>query len=62
MNTQKSDYFSAAECALHEVIHRYFKEDSERLLFGVLLCEFSTKNTLKVVNSGFPPALSICSN
>lgn len=60
MSTQKSDYFSAAECALHEVIHRYFKEDSERLLFGVLLCEFSTTNTWKIMGSGFPPALTVC--
>jgi len=58
MSTEKSDYFSEAECALHEVMQRYFKKDSERLLFGVLLCEWSTINTWKITDSGFPPALT----
>lgn len=52
-------YFNETECLLHRVMHQYFNTGTEGyLMFGVLLCEWSDKNTLRIINSGFPPALT----
>lgn len=51
--------FSEVEYNLHKVMHMYFINESDYLMFGVLLCEWDSSNILRILNSGFPPALTI---
>lgn len=52
-------YFSEIECLLHRIMHKYFYTGTEDyLMFGVLLCEWSDENTSRIINCGFPPALT----
>jgi hypothetical protein len=51
--------FTQAESTLHALMHKYFDNETEYyLMFGILLCEWSDESTLKIINSGFPPALT----
>jgi hypothetical protein len=51
--------FTQAEKILHDLMHIYFDTETEDyLMFGVLLCEWSDESTLRIINSGFPPALT----
>lgn len=52
-------YFSETERLLHRVMHMYFDEKTDDyFIFGVLLCEWNDESTLKIIKSGFPPALT----
>ncbi len=52
-------YFSETELLLHRVMHMYFDEKTDDyLIFGILLCEWNDENTARIINSGFPPALT----
>jgi len=52
-------YFNDTECLLHQIMHMYFNNKTEHyLLYAVLLCEWSQENILRIVNSGFPPAIT----
>lgn len=51
--------FTQTERALHAVMRQYFQTQTEEyLMFGVLLCEWSDESTSRIINSGFPPALT----
>lgn len=51
--------YTQTEKTLHDLMHRYFDIGTEDyLMFGVLLCEWSDESTLKIIKSGFPPALT----
>lgn len=51
--------FTHIEKTLHDLMHRYFDTETEDyMMFGVLLCEWSDESTSRIINSGFPPALT----
>lgn len=51
--------FTQTEKTLHDLMHKYFDTGTEDyVMFGVLLCEWSDENTSRIINSGFPPALT----
>lgn len=51
--------FSGIENSLHRVMHIYFDDKTgDYFMFGVLLCEWSDESTLRIIKSGFPPALT----
>lgn len=51
--------FTQTEKTLHDLMQKYFNPGTEDyLMFGVLLCEWSDRSTLKIIKSGFPPALT----
>lgn len=52
-------YFSDLEILLHDLMHKYFIDEADYLMFGVLLCEWSSSNLSRIIKSGFPPALTI---
>ena len=44
---------------MHDLMHKYFDTGTEDyVMFGVLLCEWSDESTSRIINSGFPPALT----
>lgn len=52
-------YFSETERLLHRMMHMYFdKKADDYIMFGVLLYEWSDESTSRIINSGFPPALT----
>lgn len=52
-------FFTQTEKTLHALMHRYFNSQTEDyLMFSVLLCEWSDESTSRIINSGFPPALT----
>lgn len=51
--------FTETERTLHDLMHKYFNTGTEDyFMFGVLLCEWSDESTSRIINSGFPPALT----
>lgn len=51
--------FTETERTLHDLMHNYFNPGTEDyLMFGVLLCEWCDESTLRIIHSGFPPALT----
>lgn len=47
------------ERTLHDLMHKYFNTGTEDyFMFGVLLCEWCDESTLRIIHSGFPPALT----
>lgn len=51
--------FTQTEKTLHDLMHRYFDTETEDyLMFGVLLCEWNDESISRIINSGFPPALT----
>lgn len=51
--------FTETERTLHDLMHKYFNTGTEDyFMFGVLLCEWCDESTLRIIHSGFPPALT----
>lgn len=51
--------FTEVERTLHDLMHKYFNTGTEDyFMFGVLLCEWCDESTLRIIHSGFPPALT----
>jgi len=59
MKKKQISSFTETERTLHDLMHKYFNPETEDyLMFGVLLREWSDRSTLKIIKSGFPPALT----
>lgn len=59
MRNEKMNAFTDTERTLHDLMHKYFYTGTEDyFMFGVLLCEWCDESTLRIIHSGFPPALT----
>lgn len=59
MRNEKKNAFTETERTLHNLMHKYFNTGTEDyFMFGVLLCEWCDESTIRIIHSGFPPALT----
>jgi len=59
MRNEKMNAFTETERTLHDLMHKYFNTGTEDyFMFGVLLCEWCDESTIRIIHSGFPPALT----
>ena len=59
MKSEQINCFTDTERTLHDLMHKYFHTETEDyFMFSVLLCEWCDESTLRIINSGFPPALT----
>lgn len=59
MRNEKKNAFTETERTLHDLMHKYFNTGTEDyFMFGVLLGEWCDESTIRIIHSGFPPALT----
>lgn len=51
--------YNQKDVDLQSYIRKYLTQESDRLLYGVLSCEWSNSSTSKIINSLFPPIINM---